>query len=55
MESFDRVTGFVINYTPDRAVRFDRNASPIEELKHAYRRGSLWMRGLSAAAIGIQL
>lgn len=53
LPGFGRVTGFVINYTPDRAVRFDREARPVETLKEAYRRGSIWMRGISAAAIGV--
>lgn len=52
LPGFGGVTGFVINYTPDRAVRFDRAGNPVEELDSAYRRGSLWMRGISAAAIG---
>jgi len=50
---FGRVTGFVMNYTPDRAVRFDLAGNPMEALEEAYRRGSLWMRGISAAALGL--
>ncbi len=49
---FGWVTGFVINYTPDRAVRFDCSANPVEELTKAYRRGSVRMRGVSAAVLG---
>jgi hypothetical protein len=33
-------TGFVINYTPDSAVRFDVNGDPVEVFDRAYRPGS---------------
>jgi hypothetical protein len=36
---FGAVTGFVVNYTPDEAVRFDRGGTPIERLDHTVRRG----------------
>jgi len=32
-----RTTGFIVNYTPDFAVRFDINGIPVEVLDHAYR------------------
>jgi hypothetical protein len=34
-------TGFVINYTPDSAVRFDVHGDPVEVLDRAYRPGSV--------------
>ena len=36
---FGPTTGFVVNYTPDHAVRFNLEGSPIETLTHAYRPG----------------
>jgi hypothetical protein len=30
-------TGFIVNYAPDFAVRFDVNGTPVERLNHAYR------------------
>lgn len=34
---YDGVTGFTINYTPDRAVRYDLNGQPLEQLNAAVR------------------
>lgn len=44
---FGRVTGFALNYTPDCAVFFDRDANPLREETEAYRRGTASLRGLS--------
>jgi hypothetical protein len=30
-------TGFIVNYTPDFAKRFDVKGNPVERLNHAYR------------------
>jgi hypothetical protein len=35
--AFGKPNGFVINYCPDRAVRFDRNGQPIAILDKAVR------------------
>jgi hypothetical protein len=37
--TFDMTTGFVINYSPDDAVRFDLEGKPLEVLDRAYRLG----------------
>jgi hypothetical protein len=34
-------TGFIVNYTPDNAVRFDLEGIPVEQLSHAYRPGEV--------------
>jgi hypothetical protein len=34
-----RAVGFIINYTPDHAVRFDMDREPVEVLAKAYRSG----------------
>ncbi len=38
---FGPATGFIINYTPDYAVRFDINGSPVEVLNRAYSPGEV--------------
>jgi hypothetical protein len=53
---FGRTTGFIVNYTPDHAVRFDCEGRPVEKLTRAYRLGELDItmgrRPISAAAFG---
>jgi hypothetical protein len=53
---FGRTTGFIINYTPDHAVRFDIEGRPVETLTSAYRPGevsvALGRRPVSAEAFG---
>jgi hypothetical protein len=39
VQFFGPTTGFVVNYTPDHAVRFDLDGLPVETLTHAYRPG----------------
>jgi len=34
---FGTATGFIVNYSPDFAVRFDLNGNPVEEFNRAYR------------------
>jgi hypothetical protein len=36
-----RTTGFIVNYTPDSAVRFDLDGSPVEHFKKAYIPGQV--------------
>jgi hypothetical protein len=38
--AFGKTIGFVINYSPDQAVRFDRNGQPIAILDKAVRPGT---------------
>jgi hypothetical protein len=38
---FGPTTGFIVNYTPDHAVRFDLEGIPIETFTHAYRPGEV--------------
>jgi hypothetical protein len=47
---FGAVTGVTVNYTPDRAVRFDLDGTPIECLPRAYSPGrtSFMLRGRRA-------
>ncbi|HXY58167.1 MAG TPA: hypothetical protein VEH76_06275 [Methylocystis sp.] len=33
---FGRTTGFIVNYTPDHAVRFDLDGNPVEHFNRAY-------------------
>jgi hypothetical protein len=33
--------GFIVNYTPDFAVRFDLNGDPVEAFDHAYLPGNV--------------
>jgi len=46
LPGFGIVTGFVINHTPDYAVRFDLDGNPVETLDKAYRRGRVYMQGM---------
>ncbi len=36
-----RTTGFIVNYTPDSAVRFDLDANPVEHFDRAYIPGQV--------------
>jgi hypothetical protein len=38
---FGATTGFIVNYTPDHAVRFDVEGRPVETLTRAYRPGEV--------------
>jgi hypothetical protein len=38
---FGATTGFIVNYTPDRAARFDLDGNPIEVLPKAYSPGDV--------------
>ena len=52
---FGRVTGFVINYTPDRAVYFDRTGRPLVELDRAYIRATRGrLHGIAPVLIGVK-
>ena len=56
--AFGKPIGFVINYSPDKAVRFDPNGQPIEMLDKAVRPGTavllrLGGRPISAEALGL--
>jgi hypothetical protein len=42
--AFGKTAGFVINYSPDMAVRFDPNGQPIETLDEAVRPGTAVLR-----------
>jgi len=46
LPGFGLVTGFVINHTPEHAVRFDLDGNPVEILDKAYRRGRVYMQGM---------
>lgn len=46
LPGFGLVTGFVINHTPDHAVRFDLDGNPMETLEKAYRRGRSYTHGM---------
>ena len=41
LPTLGRPTGIVINYTPDRAVRFDLDGTPLETWNRTYRPGKL--------------
>ena len=41
VQFFGATTGFVVNYDPDRAIRFDLDGNPVEVLAHAYRPGEV--------------
>jgi hypothetical protein len=41
VQFFGPTTGFVVNYTPDHAVRFDMEGRPVEIFAHAYRPGEV--------------
>jgi hypothetical protein len=53
---FGPVTGFIINYSPDRAVRFDGEGQPVETLARAYHPAevsvTLGRRPVSAQTFG---
>jgi hypothetical protein len=55
--AFGRTVGFVINYSPDQAVRFDPNGQPIATLDEAVRPGTavlrLGGRPIPAEALGL--
>jgi hypothetical protein len=55
--AFRKTAGFVINYSPDKAVRFDPNGKPIAILDKAVRPGTavlrLGGRPIPAAALGM--
>jgi hypothetical protein len=55
--AFGKPVGFVINYSPDHAVRFDRNGQPIEILDKAVRPATavlcLGRRPITAGALGL--
>jgi hypothetical protein len=38
---FGKTTGFIVNYTPDSAVRFDLNGDPVEHFDRAYIPGQV--------------
>lgn len=39
--TFGRPTGFVVNYSPNQAIRFDLNGKPVETWDRAQRLGKL--------------
>jgi hypothetical protein len=41
---FGRLTGLVVNYTPDHAIRYDLDGRVLEVLPHAYRLGEIQLR-----------
>ena len=41
VQFFGATTGFVVNYDPDHAIRFDLDGNPVEVLNHAYRPGEV--------------
>jgi len=49
LPTFGRPVGVIVNYTPDRAVRFDLTGQPIEALDRAHRIGEaqLSLKGMS--------
>jgi hypothetical protein len=56
--AFGKAIGFVINYSPDKAVRFDRNGQPIAILDKAVRPGTATLlrlggRPIPAEALGL--
>ena len=53
---FGRPTGFIVNYTPDWAVRFDLDGQAIESFDTAYRLGeaTLSIRGHKCSALQLQ-
>ena len=56
--AFGKTAGFVINYSPDKAVRFDQNWQPIAILDKAVRPGTavllrLGGRPIAAEALGL--
>jgi len=55
--AFGKPIGFVINYSPDKAVRFDPNGRPVETLDEAVRPGTATLhlggRPIPAEALGL--
>jgi hypothetical protein len=49
--AFGKPIGFVINYSPDKAVRFDRNGQPIATLDKAVRPGTAVLLRLGGRSI----
>jgi hypothetical protein len=43
LPAFGRPIGLVINYSPDRAVRFDLDGNALEILQRAYRIGEAYL------------
>jgi hypothetical protein len=41
LPGFGRLTGIVVNYSPDNSVRFDLNGTPQETFDEAYRVGQV--------------
>lgn len=52
LPGFGLVEGFVVNYTPDHAVRFDLEGRPVEILDTAYRAGYAYIRDFSPLFTG---
>jgi hypothetical protein len=56
VQFFGPTTGFIVNYTPDHAVRFDVEGRPVEMLARAYRPGEVTLylsgRQVSAKSLG---
>jgi hypothetical protein len=52
---FGPTTGFIVNYTPDHAVRFDVEGRPMEKLMRAYRPGevTLYLGGRAIPAVSL--
>jgi hypothetical protein len=38
---FGKTTGYIVNYTPDSAVRFDFDGNPVEHFDRAYKPGQV--------------
>jgi hypothetical protein len=53
--AFGKTVGFVINYLPDKAVRFDRNGQPIAILDKAVRPGTVRLGGRPIPAEALTL
>ncbi len=43
LPAFGRPIGLVVNYSPDRAVRFDLDGNALEILQRAYRIGEAYL------------
>ncbi len=41
VQFFGTTTGFVVNYDPDHAIRFDLDGNPVKVLNRAYRPGEV--------------
>ena len=56
VQFFGPTTGFIVNYTPDHAVRFDLEGKPVETLARAYRPGEVTLylgsRAISPVSLG---